>query len=186
MASSVVNNGSSLSPILKSKDVFSYKKVTVQEFAKQFDHALEISADQMESIDVNHNNPQLNSINSIDMDSSITLFGLKKNQGKIEGIFAYQIKKDDDLEIQDKLSGNRIEGSYVFIIIGGSVKDSSNQMKEIYSAKRKYFGKMDSPIIDVRINLNVKEHKSFISANLQIDGTLTICYHDRELQDCIP
>lgn len=152
---------------------FKLKEMPAVDFFKQFQNALIIEQDEIET------SKEL-SITSYEMEDCVTLFGLKRNLRKIESIFAYQIgASTEEFEILDKLEGEGAHGEYDFCLIDAYANArSSGLLDTIDIALIKYFQNKEIVISGIT-NLNAGSYERFISANLQMNGQLTFCRHSQ-------
>lgn len=146
------------------------------------------------------------SITSFDIGDCITVFAIEKNEkNKIEAIIGFHIGNGatvEDLKGDEYfdafINGNTIDSeeseysegsdeaqqapkSYELFIVGGdsnTTKGSNCLLKIILKAVEEFFP-TGSFTIDVSlVNPNGGTHYKFVSANLQMDGTLSICRHN--------
>lgn len=140
------------------------------------------------------------SITSFDFDDCITLFAIEKMEGKIQfimgwhfedGITVEEMKGDrflnafvfgkKELDDDEESSGpHDTEKKYDLYIIGGNAATTQGAgclLETIHQAVQEFFFEGSYVIRLELIHLNAKTTYNFVSANLQMDGTLTICHH---------
>ena len=91
-------------------------------------------------------------------------------------------EEDDDSEGSEKMSESKeaLERTYELYIIGGDKNTTQGTgclLKNIHQAIGEFFFAGTFSIRQELVNLNSGTANKFVSANLQMDGTLTICLH---------
>ncbi len=151
-------------------------EVAPEDFFTQFKDALEISTDEIESIDEPNK-----SIKSTEMDDCITLFAIERGKYGISKIIGYHIaSKTDFEEMEEQFDENvTIENNLIYAIylIGGNAAStaSGDLLDTIRAAIPKIFKKH----CIAGEYLNLKDDNQYISASMQMNGVLTFCRHDR-------
>jgi len=122
------------------------------------------------------------SITSLECAEGITVFALEKVEGKAESIMAWHLEAGREIaDIQ--LQFNEItepEAHCEIYIIGGNEKTTEGAgclLEKIEQAITGFF-QVQPRIIHKLVNLNPDGKFKFVSANLQINGTLSYCYHN--------
>lgn len=146
------------------------------------------------------------SITSYDIGDCITLFALEKEAGKIKAIIGWHIGDGESVEdlkgdeyLNAYITGNSVDSdepessedledtdtqippkTYDLYIIGGTKHTTEGQgclLNNIHQAIEEFFFEGTYTIKKELVNLNAGTTNEFVSANLQIDGTLTYCCH---------
>jgi hypothetical protein len=146
------------------------------------------------------------SITSFDIGDCITLFAIEKEAGKIKAVIGWHIGDDTSVEdlkgdeyLDAFITGNSVDSdesdssedleetepqipqkTYDLYIIGGTKHTTEGHgclLSNIHQAIEEFFFKRTFTIKKELVNLNAGTINEFVSANLQIDGTLTFCCH---------
>ncbi len=122
------------------------------------------------------------SITSIEIGDCITVFAVEKIDGKIGCIIGWHI--DDGSTIDgireefDKWAESDLE--HDFFIIGGNQEATQGEgclLENIHVAISGYFTG-DFKIVHELVDLNPDGLFKYVSANLQMNGTFSYCYHN--------
>ena len=121
------------------------------------------------------------SITSYDIGDCITVFAIEKKQGKAVAILGWHIANHSSIEdIKAELDEHGVASNYHEIYIVGGTADTTEGtgclLDNIHQALDQYFTtkvKIAQELVDL-----VGGECTFVSANLQLNGTLTICRHD--------
>jgi hypothetical protein len=145
-------------------------------FFKKFQGALKIATDEDEFSDEN-------SITSFEVGDCITVFGINKEKGKISGIFGCHFDSlSDESEIKEPMKETLQKGSNyqceLYIIGGNGSKDSQKCLKNTHMTISKLQSKYTVNTLGECTNPNAGTNCTYVSANLQMDGTLTFCRHN--------
>ncbi len=115
---------------------------------------------------------------SVEIGDCITIFGIKRDDtGKIIGIAGYHVAAGTELEEMSKMLGCFAhEGTTDIFLIGGTESSINDGLVEtICNGLNQVLGEKHK-VVEEKLNLPGKE---YISASLQMDGTLTFCRHER-------
>ncbi len=123
------------------------------------------------------------SLSSCGMDDCITVFGIERDaNGSIVEISAYHIKsftKEDEM-IETYFSRFVAQDAVSFYIIGGNAASVArgDLLDTIRATIRGYFGNIDR-IRQSLTGINDGRHNKYSTANIQMDGSLSYCFHGR-------
>lgn len=126
------------------------------------------------------------SITSFEIGDCITVFAVEKLDNKINAIMGFHISDDTTVdEIKEECLNDYIDAAekrkfYEISIIGGTQKTTNGNgclLNNIHQAIKDFFINENFKIIQEHKNMNATTNFKFISANLQMDGTLTLCRH---------
>ena len=176
MSPSQIGSTQSAAAIGYSNNPPSVVKVSPEVFFTQFKDALEISTDEIESI-----NAQNKSIKSTEMDDCITLFAIERGEYGISKIIGYHIASQTDFaEMKEQFDENvTIKNNLIYAIylIGGNA--ASTAPKDLLDTIRASIPKIFKKYCIAGEYLNLKAKNQYISASMQMNGVLTFCRHDR-------
>ena len=183
---STVSEGSSI-PIMNSHRILSKRA-----FDELFYDAKHIGTDETAY-------SEDRSITSFSIGDCITLFAIEKKDGKIQAIMGWHFS--DETTVED-MKGDDFLNAFVFgkeldddeessephdtgkkydlYIIGGNAATTQGTgclLANIHQAIEEFFFEGSYVIRLELTDLNAKTTYNFVSANLQMDGTLTICHH---------
>lgn len=144
-----------------------------------------------------HEKSDEESITSFDMAECITLFAIEKRGSQIEAIIGWHISDDtsvDTIKGEDFLDAHLFGKSsesegpedsrgkkYDLYIVGGDETTTQGHgclLENIHQAIEEFFFEDSFIIRQKYVHLNLGTGIKFVSANLQMDGTLTICRHN--------
>lgn len=120
------------------------------------------------------------SVVSLNMDDCMTVFGVEKKQGAIQSIFAYHIgSSSDEEEIAKELEDYNVQANQFDLYIIGGNKTSIEEgfLETVRSAVATVFEE-NSNFVKEATDLNADAQYSYVSVNLEMNGTLTYCRHD--------
>jgi hypothetical protein len=150
-------------------------------FDKAFRNATKIEA-------AGHAYSKGTSITSPNMDDCITIFGIEKVGGQRKGIFGVLIQlgpmesstiNDDVVDMVENLKGYAAETKQfeIYIVGGNKASLEGGFLEAIHEAIKTVFMN-NGHIAGEFTDLNAGQPYQYVSANLQLNETLTICRHD--------
>lgn len=144
-------------------------------FFKRFEDAITIATDE-------HKLSGESSISSVEIGDCITVFLRGFEQGKVDNIVGYHI--DDESTIDDIIEVFKDEcfdtSLYDVILIGGNDQTTTGKdclLANIREAINRHFN-VRANIVAEYINTAKIAKTTYVSANLQMGGTFSICYHN--------
>ncbi len=122
------------------------------------------------------------SISSIECGDCITVFTIEKEDGITDAIMGWHLSDGSTVEeiIDEFDEYTDANLDHDFYIIGGNKGTTQGQgclLENIHAAiKERFTGK--SKILKELVHLNAANGLTFVSANLQMNGTLSYCLHN--------
>jgi hypothetical protein len=122
------------------------------------------------------------SISSFDIGDCITVFAIEKKDNKRTALIGWHIGNGESVHSLKKQFKEYVydDLKYEIYIIGGTEITTGPEgclLERIYGAINEVYNE-DSVIKKELVNLNKNNDFQFVSANLHLDGTLTICHHN--------
>ena len=125
-------------------------------------------------------------ITSFDIEDSINVFTIEKENGENKSISCLSLNKESFVkDLIKKTKDDDYINSYDIYIIGGNSSTTEGKdclLNNIHEAIKATFNSASKIKLQL-INLEEKTSYKFVSVNLKIDGTLTLCHHKQSLRD---
>ena len=120
-------------------------------------------------------------ISAFDIGDCITLFAIEKKNNKNEAMISWHIGNGSSVkDLVSELKGYNYSNPYDLYIIGGISDTTEGEgclLDNIHKAIKIIFNQSSKIKLEL-VNLNAKTGLDFVSASLQLDGTLTFCRHN--------
>lgn len=136
------------------------------------------------------------SVTSFNIDQGISLFALEKEGNKTTAVLCwhieettpvYAIVKETSLEEIDREESCvrcfEMDKTYAFYIVGGKKETIQGSNSLLSHIKKMIQDEFHSSAIQLEVLYPAPHPKIFVSANLQRNGTLTLCFHDQKYRE---
>ena len=120
------------------------------------------------------------SITSFDIGDCISIFAIEKGNTKNESVICWHIGDGSSVKyLKNEMKGN-YTNPYDIYIIGGNSSTTEGPdclLNNIHEAIENVFNSTYTVKLEL-INLDKKTGLNFVSANMHLNGALTLCYHN--------
>lgn len=158
----------------------SYAVLDEKDFFKNFgwEKAKMLGTDEEGYVD---SSTAYNSITSFDIGDCITIFAIEKENNKNIGVICWHIGNGSSVKnLIKEMKGYDYTNPYDIYIIGGnsSTTEGTNcLLNNIHKAINNIFNLASTVKLQLT-NLDAQTGLNFVSTNLCLNGTLTLCYHN--------
>lgn len=175
-----VNNAPSISPSLPSMinthvDMGLNQKAFFKQFSEE--KTKTIATDEDAYVDFQS---QKKAITSYEIGDCITIFALEKENNKNKSLIGWHISNGGSVhDIVEELEGYEQNNPYEIYIVGGTTDTVTGHgclLENIKEAIKTVFNNHSKIKLEL-VDLD-KSNLDYISANMHLDGTLTICRHN--------
>ncbi len=158
-----------------------YTVMDSENFFKKFgwDKTQVIATD--ESYYADHQISSKKSITSFEVGDCITVFALEKEKNAIKAIIGWHLGNPlSAKQVANKFKGFEYTNPYDIYIIGGNKSTTEGDnclLANIHKAIKTIFNEESQVKLEL-IDVAARGEATFVSANIQLDGTLTLCRHN--------